>query len=117
MTDMCDVNTLQMLLKQAAQKMKDLFGDKLCSIILFGSYARGDYNDESDIDLFVLVDMETTELAKYRSEVSKFSSRLGLEYDILMSVKLQDKATFDTWESVLPFFINLKKEGVQVYAA
>ena len=114
---MCNTSTLQKILGLVTERMKGLFNEKLCSIVLFGSYARGDYEDESDIDVFVMVNMDAADLALYRSEISRFSSRLGLEYDVLLSVKLQDKPTFDKWQDTLPFFINVQKEGVSVYAA
>ena len=114
---MCSENTLQKILGIVAGKMKETFSEKLCSIVLFGSYARGDYNDESDIDVFVMVDMDKTELAAYRDTVSDILFELNLEYDVLLSVKLQDKATFEKWENDLPFFMNVKNEGVLLYAA
>jgi predicted nucleotidyltransferase len=33
------------ILKRTYMFSKGLFGDRLCDVILFGSYARGDYND------------------------------------------------------------------------
>jgi len=114
---MCNENTLQKILDIATENMKELFGEKLCSIVLFGSYARGDYDDESDIDIFVMVDMDKVEMAEYRDTVSDLLFEIDLEYDVLLSAKLQDKATFEAWENVLPFFMNVKKEGVPVYAA
>ncbi|WP_082111607.1 nucleotidyltransferase domain-containing protein [Spirosoma radiotolerans] len=37
--------------------MQEFYGDRLCDVILYGSYARGDYDEESDIDfMIVLVD-------------------------------------------------------------
>jgi len=114
---MCNSNTLQKILGLVTNRMKGLFNEKLCSIILFGSYARGDYEGESDIDVLVMVDMDAVDLTAYRSEVARFSSEIDLEYDVLLSVKLQDKATFEKWENTVPFFKNVKREGVSVYAA
>jgi predicted nucleotidyltransferase len=114
--EMCDKSTLQTVLELTNSKMREIFGEKLCEVTLFGPYARGDYDDESDIDVFAMVDMEAEKLAEYRSAVSGFASDLDLEYDILLSIILQDKATFDEWAHVSPFFINVKKEGVSLYA-
>jgi predicted nucleotidyltransferase len=114
---MCDKSTLQTVLELTNKKMQEIFREKLCEVTLFGSYARGDYDDESDIDVFVMVDMPADALARYRSEVSGFASRLSLTHDVLLSISLQDKATFDKWASILPFFINVRGEGVSVYAA
>jgi len=40
---------------EISRKLKERFGNSIVKIILFGSYARGDYGAESDIDLLVVV--------------------------------------------------------------
>ena len=112
---MCSKNTLTILLKETTDGLKSIFGEQLNSVILYGSYARGDYDDESDIDVMALVDMDKQELAAYRRPVSDFSSDLDLKYDVLLSIKLQDKATFEQYLSVLPFFKNVQREGVVIH--
>ena len=49
---MCTQMQLNSLLSEFLKSSKELFGEKLKDIILFGSYARGDYDDESDVDIF-----------------------------------------------------------------
>ncbi len=112
---MCSQNTLALLLKETVNGLRGFFGDRLRSVILYGSYARGDYDDESDIDVMALVDMDKDELAAYRRQISNYSCELDLKYDVVLSIKLQDKATFDRWSAVLPFFQNVKRDGVQVH--
>ena len=109
---MCSKNTLDSLLKETVRGLRAFFGDKLYSVILYGSYARGDYDEESDIDVMALVNMNKEELAAYRRKVCDFSSDLDLKYDVLLSIKLQDKETYEQWVTVLPFFRNIKKDGV-----
>ena len=46
---MCSKNTLNNILNCVAENSRTIFGDKLHSVILFGSYARGDFDEESDI--------------------------------------------------------------------
>ncbi|TSC94310.1 MAG: Uncharacterized protein Athens101428_353 [Candidatus Berkelbacteria bacterium Athens1014_28] len=40
--------------KQIKKELKAKLGDKLISVILYGSRARGDFHDESDMDLLIL---------------------------------------------------------------
>jgi predicted nucleotidyltransferase len=83
---------------------------------LYGSYARGDYNNESDIDIMVLVDRDKYELMKYRRSVISFLRPIEFEHEILVSVHLQDIDTFNNWRDDLPFYINVIKEGVVINA-
>ena len=108
----CDPDKLKKICELTNEKMREIFGDKLVSVILYGSYARGDYEDFSDIDIMALVDMDKMELGKHRRKVSSFSSNIGLEYDVLLCIKLQDKETFNKWQYDLPFFMNVKREGI-----
>ena len=54
-------------------KAKKLLGDRLKKIILYGSYARGDYNTNSDIDIMLLTDLSDDEIVKYRQTRDKLS--------------------------------------------
>jgi len=111
---MCNRNTLDVLLKETYTELRRVFGEKLDSVILYGSYAGGDYDSESDIDVMALVDLEKSELAKYRRTVSDFANDIDLKYDVLLSVKLQDKFTFEKYENALPYYMNIAREGVNV---
>ena len=111
---MCNENILDVLLKETHAELRKIFGEKLCSVILYGSYARGDYDSDSDIDVMALVDLEKSELAKYRRKVSDFANDIDLKYDVILSVKLQDKLTFEKYEKVLPYYMNVAREGVGI---
>ena len=111
---MCGINALNSLLEETGTQLRKIFGSRLDSVILYGSYARGDYDESSDIDVMALIDMDKTELSKYRRKISSFANEMDLKYDVLLSVKLQDKYTFDKYRSVLPYYSNVLKEGVTV---
>lgn len=54
-----------MIAHEVVEKIKPIFEDRLKKVILFGSYARGDYDGESDIDIMVMVDDDEINLKKY----------------------------------------------------
>ena len=107
---MCNQNTLKIILDKVCRYSRDAFGDKLCAVKLYGSYARGDFDDESDIDVMVVVDLEASELSQYEEQFSNYSFDLALEYRTLPSVFLQDKATYEKYKNSYPFFMNIEKE-------
>ena len=43
-------------------EVKKILGDRLKKVILYGSYARGDYNKKSDVDIMILTDLSFEEI-------------------------------------------------------
>ena len=84
-------------------------------IILYGSYARGDANEESDIDIMVLCDNREEELDRKRRDINRIGSRISLENDIDVAVRLKDQNQFMDWLSVVPFYQNVDREGIVLY--
>ena len=84
-------------------------------IILYGSYARGDYSPESDLDIMLLMNCNHGDVKNFQNVVCKISSRIGLEDDIEVSLTMQDKETFEKRLAILPFYRNVKREGVTLY--
>ena len=111
---MCNKSTLNILLEETKNELTTLFGNKLLNVVLYGSYARGDFNSESDIDVMALVEMEKIELQKYRRTVSALANEIDLKYNVLLSIKLQDNESFIKYQNALPFYQNVIKEGVAV---
>ena len=111
---MCTDRELKNVLTETYNGLSDIFGSKLEDLLLYGSYARGEQTEESDIDVIALIHLSKEELETYRRKVSDFSSRLDLQYNVLLSIKLQDFDTFKRYSAALPFFANVIKEGISL---
>ena len=57
-------NEAQTELDVFLESVKRYFGNNLKSVIVYGSYARGDYNENSDIDIMILVGLTDEEIKK-----------------------------------------------------
>lgn len=93
----------------------ELFGNIIDKIILYGSYARGDFDEESDVDIMFILNCGASELSRYRDSICELSSDIGLDNDIMVSILLKDSETFYKWIDVLPFYQNVQREGVVLY--
>ena len=113
---MCDQIKLEEIILKIVEAAKAILDHKLDRIILYGSYARGDYTEESDIDIIVIANIPADESWKTRMKISKLTGWLDLEYDVLVSLHVTDCATFYKFANVLPFYINVLNEGVELIA-
>lgn len=111
---MCTESQLNIITKSIAKLAKEVFGDKLRSVILYGSYARGDYDDESDIDIMILVDIPREEIWLHKDPILHLASELGLEYNIMVSPFIKDTETFDRFLDAMPFYKNVQREGILI---
>jgi len=93
---------------------KDTLGDKLEKVILFGSYARGDFDSESDIDFFILGNIPQEEAGKWRGNIRKRLPLIDLEYDITVSLHVTGSSIFNQYADTLPYYMNIIREGIQL---
>lgn len=101
--------------KELARAMANLFGNKLSEVILFGSYARNQQDEESDIDILVLVKEDPLSLKSYSHKIAEIVTDINLQYDLVLSVILQSTDEYEKYKDVLPFFMNIQREGVIIH--
>jgi len=115
---MCGKRVIDTVTNQICVSAKEALGDKLEKVVLFGSYARGDYDEESDIDVMVLADIQPEEADdtynKIRGLMGDYS--LDLEYGVVISLIIVCSTIYREYIDILPFYMNVRKEGVELYA-
>lgn len=108
-------NEINIITAKIIDEAKKLLKEDIYKIVLYGSYARGDFTSESDMDIMIILNCGKEKISTYRKPISKVASRIGLENDIEISLLLRDKGMFEQAEEVLPFYKNIQKEGVALY--
>ncbi|MBO7360653.1 MAG: nucleotidyltransferase domain-containing protein [Clostridia bacterium] len=110
---MCDRNESIRIRDEAYALCREVFKEKLTDCYLYGSFARGDFDGDSDVDIMMVVDMTYEEVNRYRLQISRIGSRLSLKYDITVSIKLQPRRVLERYREVLPFYRNVLEEGLR----
>lgn len=95
--------------------LTDIFSDNILSIILYGSVARNDNTDDSDIDIAIIVKNEMDNSTKER--FIRWSAELDLRYDRIFSIIDIQEENMEKWGSILPFYQNVQKEGIILWRA
>ncbi len=106
---------LRDILLDVKQEVRQILGSKLIQLILYGSYARNEQVPESDIDIMILVDENDDGLKNYRYKIADVMGDLTIKYGKLISLTEVTLRRYTEYLEVLPFYKNIKEEGVEIY--
>ena len=83
--------------------------------ILFGSCARGDFSNDSDIDVMILLDVSKESLRTERDRLDQVIWNLDAkyDYDLLFAPIVKSDSEFNQWIDVIPFYKSVRREGVR----
>jgi len=93
------------------RELRKLYGGRLKSLILYGSYARGEATVDSDIDLLVVLEGEVYP-GEEIDRMIDIITEINLKYNVLISVYPVSEENYEKLNS--PLLMNVRKEGVWV---
>jgi predicted nucleotidyltransferase len=103
--------SIRRILEDFRERLRALYGPRLRDVILFGSYARGDAEEGSDVDLMVVLD----DFADERTEeerVDPIAYELSLANDLVISLFVVRAEEYR--ERMSPLLLNVRREGVPI---
>jgi predicted nucleotidyltransferase len=109
--------TMQELINQYVNEIKKIYGEHLRKVILYGSYARGDFNEDSDIDIMILLDMSDMDLKAYSQQLSYMTYDYNMDNDLDIKPIAKSEKFFYKWVDNYPFYKNVNNEGIVLYGA
>ncbi len=107
--------TTQDLIRQYVFAIRNIYGKHVKQVILYGSYARGDFRQDSDVDVMVLVDLPDTQIESYSDALSELGFEYNIKYDIWFMPVVKNELHFGEWSADYPFYSNIVKEGITLY--
>ncbi len=111
---MCKETQLRDIVRVMVECYRAVYGKDIVDIVLYGSYARGDYREDSDIDMVAVVHGNRLELQEKRKLVWDKSAEIGLENDIVVSPTVIPYDEFEKYQYTFPYYRNIKEEGQKV---
>lgn len=105
-------SNINKIINEFVEKVRQILGENLKTIILYGSYARGDYKKNSDIDIMILTDLDNEKIIEYRNKIWDCAYDYEYENNIVISPLVKNIDYFNSWLDVKPFYMNVMKEGV-----
>lgn len=95
--------------------LHEIYGQQLTQVVLYGSYARGSQTKESDIDIALFLEGEDSETI--HDQMTDMVVDYELELGITLSVVTIDNEQYRQWKDTLPFFQNIRREGIVLWKA
>ena len=111
---MCSQETFYEILNRFQARLSALLGSSMKEMILFGSYARNEADDESDVDLMILSDLSREEIASLNWKLGEITSEILLDCGVLISPIIENHLFFEDNMRIIPFFRNVREEGLRI---
>lgn len=93
-------------------KIREEHGEKVDDMIIYGSYARGEADADSDVDILIVWDGD---LQEGREKMAQLATEALLEHDTIISPKLVSPKNYESMKKAeLPFIENVRNEGIKV---
>ena len=106
--------TIQCILMEYKELIESLNHEHVKAVILYGSYARGDYRPDSDIDIMILVGLDEAALKSFELKVIDITYDFNWQYDVQIVPVVQNIQHFNYWKKVYLFYRNVEEEGVLI---
>lgn len=108
---------IEPIMNNYVEEIKKIYGKHLQRIILYGSYAREEATEASDIDIMILVNLDDMAIKDYSDELSSITFDINMDNDLMIMPIVKNEDHFKKWINAYPFYRNVEKEGVPLYAA
>lgn len=115
MTTLLTKDIIENIVSDLATAIPDTFGDRAVRAYLFGSCARGDFKQDSDIDIAVLFDCEREEAQKYISDAARLSTDIAMKTMQVVNFVCLPIEEFEDKKTWYPFYANIADDGRVIY--
>lgn len=93
-------------------KLKAIQDSHIKKVILYGSYARGDFSKDSDIDIMILVDLD--DIRNCEDQIISMTYDFNMENGTDIMPVVQNIEHFEHWKNAYMFYCNVNREGVAI---
>lgn len=105
-------NPREEALQDFVERMRRGHGGEIQDMIVYGSYARGEDSEESDVDILIIW---SGELVRGRRAAADIATQVLIEYGILISPKLASPEGYGRMLKLgVPFARNVEREGIRI---
>lgn len=101
--------------REVVSGLTEIFQQNISMIILYGSVARGEATDGSDVDIAIIVKKQMDINTKKR--FISWAAQMDICYERVFSIVDIQESNMEKWGHILPFYQNVWKEGIVLWKA
>lgn len=109
-----DFSKIDCIIKEYVKQVRELLGDDYENAVLYGSYARGTFTEESDIDIAIFTEKEAEDFYLLVDKIAEVTFEYNVKYNVMISPVFQNVKDYNRWINVLPYYQNIQREGIAV---
>ncbi len=110
-----DEKTIDIVKKEATNLASELLKEDLVEVILYGSCARGDYTEDSDVDIALITKCDRLEAKKYDEALAGIATELAMKYFAIVNFVCLPYGEFMEKKAWYAYFRNIDLEGEVLY--
>lgn len=107
-------SNIEQLLHLYRKQLESVLNGHMKRMILYGSYARGDFKRDSDIDVMILLDLDDSALRSYEKKICDITYDFNFEYGTDIMPVVQNIGHFNYWKNAYMFYHNVDTEGIAI---
>ena len=111
---MYSLHEIRTIISHLHESLQSVFPQEQFDVILFGSYARNDADNRSDIDVMFLVDSSRQTIQEKQWQIGEAAAKVLLDFGIVVSPIVENRAYYHANADLPPFFKSVQREGIWI---
>ncbi len=108
---MCTKSQIGMISDKIVERYREIYGKDIVKVVLYGSYAREDNDELSDVDIAAIVKGERLNLQDRLKDVWSVANQIGFENDVIISPVVIPFDEYEKYKGTLLYYTNIDREG------
>ena len=108
-------NLINEVKEECTSLVRDLLKEDLVEVVLYGSCARGDYTEDSDIDIALLTKSDRLGVKKYENALAAIATEIAMKHFAIVNFVCLPYEEFEEKKTWYPYFMNIAMEGEVLY--
>lgn len=103
---------MDFILKGYISEIKDILGDDCKKVVIYGSYARGEHEEDSDIDIAIFTNRPPEDFYLLINDISEVTFEFNVKYNIILSPVFQNIKHYNRMLKAVPYYQSIEREGI-----